>query len=293
VWRDSIYSIGGYGFWRYNGILIKFFPDRGEWEMIALEPPLDDGPSYLINDSLVVMEKGMLTYLNLSTRRIDIHATDPALSSVNHDKYNFIDCKNYAFCLGDIRILVNKSTGQIFTTTVLLPFTSLCNGINNVLFRNFVHMTDDELTVYFKDGTTGRTESVEEEKQHFAPLKAAHSTIWQYILGLAGLTVISYYFIAKRKRRKSIDIDPSPLSINFEHQKILKFLDIPGSTLSMGELDEILGIDQVLNLDNQKYQRMHLLKDINAEFEHKMGHPLIVRIKDPEDGRRYMYRVEG
>lgn len=35
-WRDTIFSLGGYGFWRYNGHLRYFRPKSNDWEVMAL-----------------------------------------------------------------------------------------------------------------------------------------------------------------------------------------------------------------------------------------------------------------
>lgn len=35
-YRDTLYSFGGYGFWRYNGHLRYFVPGKGEWELKSL-----------------------------------------------------------------------------------------------------------------------------------------------------------------------------------------------------------------------------------------------------------------
>jgi hypothetical protein len=34
--RDSIYSLGGYGYWKYNGLLRTFIKKKGEWELEKL-----------------------------------------------------------------------------------------------------------------------------------------------------------------------------------------------------------------------------------------------------------------
>ncbi len=291
VWRDSLYSFGGYWFWRNNGMIIKYLPDRGEWELLEFSQDFEDGTSYLHGDSLIVIEDGLRTIVNLGKRISETGTMDPVLSNVNHENIYFFECKNYIFSLYKTRILINKSTGQIYTANFLMPFPQLVKGVLSL--RNFIHITEDNFTVYFKDGTTGKIESVEEEKQHFTPIKKNPSRLWIYFTGLMAIAFMAYYIQRKRSKSKSKDKMGRILNIKFDHPAILKFLTLRGNTLSMNELDEILGIDNILNPDTQKYQRMHLLNDINTEFEHKTERNLIVRVKDPEDGRRYMYRVEG
>lgn len=291
VWRDHIYSFGGYGFWRSNGMIIKYLPDRGEWELLEFSQDLEDGASYLHGDSLIVMENGLRTFVNLDKRNIETGTMDPVLSGVNHENSFLYECKNYIFSLGKTRILINKNTGEIYNAEFLLPFPQLLKGF--LTSRNLIHITDDNLTVYFKDGTTGKIESVKEEMQHFAAVTKSSSKLWMYFPGFMAIAFVAYYFQRKKSKDKSREKIACILNIKFDHPAIQKFLTLRGNTLSMNELDEILGIDTILNPDTQKYQRMHLLNDINTEFEHKTGSTLIGRVKDPEDGRRYMYSVEG
>lgn len=46
-YNDSFYSFGGYGYWKYNGQLRVFIPQKGEWELenLSREIPFAKGPS--------------------------------------------------------------------------------------------------------------------------------------------------------------------------------------------------------------------------------------------------------
>jgi len=293
VWKDNIYSIGGYGFWTTNGLIIKFLQNSGEWEMLEFTQTLSGGGPYIKGDSIIVMQNGIQTIINLASEKISTGHMIPALAKVKYEGFYFYDCKNYAFAIEDIRILINKNNDSVLTSNIVIPFQQFTKGLG--IWRSFIHFHDDDIKVYFNDGSTGKNENVEEEKQHFKPVQnLKYDSGRKYIFGAGSILIaisLGVFYYKKKYYQKKDDID-SLINNNFKNEFINKFKECNGKTITMSELDNLFGIDSIANSDYQKYQRMLMLKEVNTEYEHKMGRSLIIREKDPLDGRRYLYRVE-
>jgi len=76
AYKDNIYNIGGYGFWRYNGQLRKFVWESKEWDIIPLksEVPLMEeeyAPNVWLN-----AEKGLLYNLSYTVGNQAVESTN-------------------------------------------------------------------------------------------------------------------------------------------------------------------------------------------------------------------------
>ncbi|MBK8448707.1 MAG: hypothetical protein IPL42_01250 [Saprospiraceae bacterium] len=138
IFNNSIYSFGGYGFWREHGDLIKYDWDRNEWETVTLLTDEDIGNSaafkvgnylYVVNPisrnqhiNLSNIHEGLYR-INLLTREVDVLSIDSKLSLLksgmrletqnyylpSRDPFQIIDKKNMKYKLSDITHVLDLS----------------------------------------------------------------------------------------------------------------------------------------------------------------------------------------
>ena len=66
-----------------------------------------------------------------------------------------------------------------------------------------------------------------------------------------------------------------------------------GQTMQANQLDVLLKIDDVVPDEYRKFKRARIIAEINEEYKLKQGKELILRFKDPDDGRKFLYKITG
>ncbi len=105
AWRDTIYSFGGYGYWRYNGQLRMYVEDAHEWELTASSMEV---PCYTNSDS------GFKTWFDQSSGRLYVNKMNE--KSLGPDSIYMLDLATKVWSpLGRNTLPVDFLVGQINT----------------------------------------------------------------------------------------------------------------------------------------------------------------------------------
>lgn len=299
VFNDEIYSFGGYGFWRKHGELVKFLWDRNEWEIVTYnnDKPEGFGYTYYSDGNLYVIDpisynetknisinKGKSFRLDLKTlKKSDFDI------SFNYSHGAIFETKNYLLFLSKPTCLINKRK-QALSFNNLTCF----EGIKNLDFRKkmFFHTRNDLVSVYDRNMRLILKFDIESELKGFEPVRSKSLNYYFLIPGIV-IFLISASGLVYFKRKKTKSSINKSKTDKFGHPLIEKFMALSGQTITVEELDVILGIENILHAETQRYKRSKIINAINQETSMKTGKELIHRIPDPEDKRRFLYEVNG
>ncbi|MBK7360550.1 MAG: hypothetical protein IPI96_15230 [Saprospiraceae bacterium] len=297
TYNNSIYSFGGYGFWRNQGDLIRFEWDRNEWETIPLLIGDDIGSNasfisdhylYVINPisrnqhiDLSKNHKGLYR-IDLQKREVDKLSINPEMGVIqqrmrietdnyylpSRDPFQILDKRNMMFKLSDITHVLDLSK-QNDRSLIWIHGDSV--SIQNTdSFTNLIHLDFDSI---YKNAP-------------FTEFSIIESYKFSWIVGVF-ILVICIGFIIYKKNGRSKKALPK-----FSNPILEKIINHSGKTLNQEEFDTILEIDQLISIDNQKTKRANMFKDVNSEYCKFFGVELISRIPDPSDRRKYLYQIK-
>ncbi len=292
---SGIYSYGGYGFWTNHGHIIQFDFGLGkDWNLLKYSKNLPLAPMFTVDQ-----ENCIATIFADSIYRIDI-PKEKILSIQPNPHAGFFEIKDLpnAFETSDYLIvtlknaIIEKQTGNVFllrpqVLSALHKAESknrvLCyiQG-NKIVVDNQVNQTKDTLdvAVLVKSG------------QLLLPNASKH-TYLKPLLMVAGFTLplfFAWFWYSRRKREETFI---EPWAYDAAHQKTLeeKLQSLAGETLSIEQLDELFGLKELPSSDTQRYKRFQYIREINQSYSIRTGKELIIRQRDPVDGRRFIYSI--
>lgn len=294
--NNTLYSYGGYGFWRQHGDLIQYVWDRNEWETVPLQTQKDPGTNatfssgnflYVIhpesrNQHLnhVSKHEGMLR-IDLITGEIEKFNTHPLLDQlesklrletqnyflVSRDPFQIIDKRNLKCKFSDITYaleLSQQSVGSFIwirgDSVSVLTQEQATDFISTNLATIYVHAPFDEIPLI-------------------------RGSNYLMVSAFSILILMTGYLYYKRKKRMS-------RIIRFSHPMIEKVLKLSGKSLTQEELDEVFEIQHITPAETQRSKRSNLYNEINNEYEKTIGVKLINRIPDPLDKRKFLYQIK-
>mgnify|MGYP000900318288 CR=1 FL=1 len=305
VFKDEIYSFGGYGFWRTHGDLIKFDKYNHEWE---IHPYKDyeisgTGFAYNVDSILFVLDPFVLkdgytnSVYNLNSFKINLISkkTDrfnaPHLYSIQKKVPNNkiqLETENYIL-LDSKPFFVIKKADQSFYEFPLSIFRGV-SFANTNLYYTF-HIKSDSLIIYNKDHIAEWNYNVKTKLLDFEPMKQ-ESNLFLYILGISFLCVIFYLLWRIRLKKNKFNKKNHLLDFEFKHDQIKKIMEKSGETLTVQEIDKILNLENIIPAETKRYKRSILINGVNLEMRSKVNQKLIERIKDPSDKRHFLYEVK-
>ncbi len=297
TFNNSIYSFGGYGFWREHGDLIKYDWDRNEWETVTLLTNEDIGSnvSFIKDHYLFVInpvsrnqhinqnnKHGGLYQIDLLTQKVEVLSIDSKLDLLkfgmrietqnyyipNRDPFHIIDKLNMKFKLSDITYALDLSK-QSYKSLILIRGDSLT--IHNIdIAPNIIQLNFD--FIY---------------KNALFPERSILKNYMSTLFGGIVMIFVLFGFIIYNNKFRSKKTAPS-----FVNPMVDKIIIHSGKVLKQEEFDSILEIDQIISIDNQKTKRSNIFKDVNSEYCKYYGIDLIKRIPDPSDRRKYLYHIQ-
>ncbi|MBK6544601.1 MAG: hypothetical protein IPG12_04935 [Saprospiraceae bacterium] len=297
IFNNSIYSFGGYGFWREHGDLIKYDWDRNEWETVTLLTDEDIGNSaafkvgnylYVVNPisrnqhiNLSNKHEGLYR-INLLTREVDVFSIDSKLSLLksgmrletqnyylpSRDPFQIIDKRNMKYKLADITHVLDLSKQNDRSLLWIHGDSLSIQSVDSI--AGFIHLDFDSI---YKNAPF----------PEYSILKSNKSSLFAGIL-IVGILIC---FIIYKKNGRSKKVTPK-----FTNPTIDKVLVHSGKTLTQDELDVVFGIDQINPAETQRSKRSNAFKEINHEYSKLYGLDLITRIENPEDKRKYLYQIK-
>ncbi len=199
VHKGKIYCWGGYGFWRGHGMLIVFQEDLGEWELLPFTGDLQFMFGWHTNIGLYAFTNKKSIDINIDDQNIkekqdDFKLDYPIMEPLH---WNALDFKNYYYLYQEKAILIDKNTGERYTSKQV-PFRGYYQKAIG-MFRIF-----GDSATYFKGDMDHRYDlCVKDEIQFFERVEKKNSGSYQLILMLSLIPLaFGVYFLYRKGARK-------------------------------------------------------------------------------------------
>ena len=310
-WQNTIYLLGGYGFFTTHNNLISFNKNNREWNKINTGgngPEFIHGINYR-NNNQIYSFNNFKGGNNVSNDILDSNFYVLDLPTMQWQKHkmpnidlivisNGVRTADY-FCYQNdhLTILINKKESK---------FEIIENEkLNLTRYNNYRYLKDNSLQFEqsnpiksYRKITQLNLDSVwlVYIKSSSALYKPNQNTTIQPSNGISPLwflisiiPLILIFFIYKRKTKVTANkSNPIELDQNQDNQLeilVLKITKLNKGILNMEELDNLLDITH-LEAESRKLRRFRKLSEIN-----QLQPGFIIRIKDEEDKRRFLYQI--
>ena len=310
-WQNTIYLLGGYGFFTTHNNLISFNENKREWakvNMTGSDPEFIHGISFR-NNNKIYSFNNFKAGNNVSKDVLDSSLYVLDLTTMVWQKHkmpnvdlivisNVIRTADYFWYQNDhLTILLNKKE---------IKFEIIENEkLNLTRNNNFISLKDNSLLFEesnpiksYRKITQLNLDSVwlVYIKSSSALYKPNQNTTIQPSNGISPLwflisiiPLILIFFIYKRKTKvtasKSNPIELDQIQDNQLEILVLKITKLNEGILNMEELDNLLDITH-LEAESRKLRRFRKLSELN-----QLQPGFITRIKDEEDKRRFLYQI--
>jgi hypothetical protein len=322
--KDTLYSLGGSGFWHINNIETFFLYKQQEWEL--LHRPAEVAPQQILKqfggydkkrDVVSVIEsppfyhKSPIKDFHYRYFEKNIKANEwKLLGEVNSELLFKLGVKSlnsiylngvYLFMESDLIILGDPIKNKIFIVEKSLPFYSNLYEISENRGYLFSYVFQK---YYHNSRINVDSISIEKLKSMGIPkgdfyLKENNEFLPYLILGLLITCILSIYFFNKGKSKRvnfqSIEQSESNLldalpQGSFEFLK--EFLSYPkGHEISSDAITELMGFSSYA-YETQRQVRSKLINSINSYFKvHYKMYPIIIRKNSKDDKRFVIYNI--
>ena len=310
-WQNTIYLLGGYGFFTTHNNLISFNKNKREWAKVNTG---GNGPEFIHgisfrNNKKIYSFNNFKAGNNVSKDELDSSLYVLDLTTMVWQKHkmpivdlivisNVVRTADYFWYQNDhLTILINKKE---------IKFEIIENEkLNLTRYNKYGYFKDNSLQFEqsnpiksYRKITQLNLDSVwlVYIKSSSALYKPNQNTTIQPSNGISPLwflisiiPLILIFFIYKRKTKvtasKSNPIELDQIQDNQLEILVLKITKLNKRILNMEELDNLLDITH-LEAESRKLRRFRRLSEINQL------HPgFITRIKDEEDKRRFFYQI--
>ncbi|NVK28616.1 MAG: hypothetical protein HWE14_11265 [Flavobacteriia bacterium] len=327
-WRnDTLFSLGGYGFWHTHGILSYYSDSNKEWHVI----PTKGGPLHITDDVYHFSDDGTKLFLTFSKI---IHGTDvdrqtevwalnlkskrwQQLGSLNEEVLSTLMSDRQAVPVpfgilmnGEQKHFIDLQHNRIDlieSSVIDLRFRSK-NSFKN---GNGTLIGDDYLLDYHvpKSSNIGKSIGFRYE---FEKIDAARrnpekvyetgwpSWVWGVIISGALLLILLLIKVYNKLRQPFLKGSTMQAeekffrSLDKQEVTLLRALlrsEMRGEGLQSGPITEIMGWEEK-SWDNQRKWRNNLIKELNRRAdEHLNIEQLIYREKNPHDKRERVYKL--
>ena len=310
-WQNTIYLLGGYGFFTTHNNLISFNENKREWakvNMTGSDPEFIHGISF-INNNKIYSFNNFKAGNNVSKDVLDSSLYVLDLTTMVWQKHkmpnvdlivisNVIRTADYFWYQNDhLTILLNKKE---------IKFEIIENEkLNLTRNNNFISLKDNSLLFEESNPIKSNRKITQLNldsvwlvyiKSSSALYKPNQNTTIQPSNGISPLwflisiiPLILIFFIYKRKTKvtasKSNPIELDQIQDNQLEILVLKITKLNEGILNMEELDNLLDITH-LEAESRKLRRFRKLSELN-----QLQPGFIIRVKDEEDKRRFLYQI--
>ena len=301
-YRDTLFSVGGFGYWRNNG-QIRYFSENKEWELLFPEILFGISSRNIWNlDSKngllsIIAEnsdrKSCLLKINLSKHQWEIHESfnnlfENQILNTN-EKPVQIQLNNG----GSLLVYTDKVYYLNLSMNILKIETdkSLTNFFNKFNVRNnpVVNIDDKLIIAHILENKIDSVSFSINNFSDIAPIlndNKQFSRNWIFlILGLVVLIIgIAFYFKFSKR--------PVILFSEFEKQFLKKLLSKSGKQLDIDSLNYLLGLSKK-SVEIQKKNRSEFLNKLDQKLRELLNTEdvLIIRVKDESDKRIFLYQL--
>lgn len=325
VHKENVFILGGYGFWKSNGLLKKFNYFDREWDIVPISneifPPLIPKPGvwhdkernkiyvlyqYEINDAIVINTeekriKNQTFSFDLKTMKwkeeLPLH--EKSFELIKNGIIQIQNEKGFFFASG-----IDLYAAEIGSNRILkMSDKSVSQSFSRILLKNTYFCNQNKL--YFKEWATGKLDSLVIPMDKFVPepypifsWSPPDYIFWSGLL----IILITSLVIAYKK----INPEPSILSSAFGGNQI--FAEFSGAEIALiqllirksrnwqkadiNELNYVLGLKDK-NIGLQKKVRSEAIKSINDKYKYLFGSEdgLILSERSTTDKRYFEYFI--
>ena len=297
TWNNTIYALGGYGFFNTNNNLEYYNQKLKGW---AVEKTLGDKPNHILGVTYKCNNE-IISFNNIkSGNSIDNDLLDSNLYILDLTKMRWsrfllnqkacqvgriFYLKDFAISIGNLRtVIVNtKLKSFAFLENEKFGLDIIHNNIvkiekNSVFINTFSNHKKEPLNFELnieKIWIGLQKYSLQIEKKS----EKKSNKLAYIIVGFLSAILLIFFRLRIRKKTKTLANNKHELS------DIEKRLINSKEILNTDELDEIFGISH-LDIDAKKLKRSRMIDDINSRFPE-----LIIREKDKNDKRKYVYHI--
>jgi hypothetical protein len=320
--RDSTnYLLGGHGFWTNHFDLLRFDKIHGSWEIVKTT----NQPTDYVSSGVYQNSKGIFSlfggrenfrtglaekipngyFLDWESKvwreiEINIEGIDNE-KLVENNGLKFLQTKDYFFIVSNSGMknmgwnIIEKESGKIFffdqlknEDVFISPFIEVIGNKINYQSPNGTPKSLDIEILFSASKEVGQIK-IKEDSSEIGRLFPFRDSV--YILIITLLLLIITYSHFRRNGTKPKPVSQNPIR-NEEMETMIKSLSkFPSESLTTQQLDEILGIDSILNDDSKRLKRSRWINKLN-EFQNSLnGKDLIIRDKSVEDKRFVYYRI--
>lgn len=301
VRKDTLYSAGGYGFWRFNNVLTYFDRTNGEWEIVRTS---GNGPETIAGGYQGYEASEDVFYSGASK----YGGTDSQLNTFYNTKLFKYHFKTFTWEeLGEInsnlpfktkreviwtgKYFLQLNYGEIFIIDPKANSVFLYSDPKQIFLKSYrTFFYGDSVYIYWDNKNNIQKFSLKavlsQSKRigdfYSKPNYILYSGISLFLL----VVLISVYLSWKKVRRWRVHsiLDEQELVL---YEALLK-LDT-GSYLTGNEVNELLDL-YGKSLENQRKVRMNVINQINLKIKKKFKiNEAVQRIDDPSDKRYRLY----
>ena len=331
TWNDTLYSLGGTGFWRVNGQLRYFSSIINEWNIIKtnkefpvldfitnflpnksvlyyVTQPNNDGATYDITSDFLIVQLDLVNKQNKLLGKVtnpffDIFSKSKGpnnyinLVSLNGTLVNLNAEEQYLFNFEKNAAykLVNPLLKDLFYRKSAGELPMNCFEYNHRIYYKFPSDSDNVLkSIPISLNDFSKEPITIYESPISNSLRFLYIFIG-FILGIVALFLIRKYFLLKTKSTSIIEKTDYTVEFNELEKQLILFLIDKTNRSEVCNVEEInfsLGISKK-TLEIQKRTRTETIHRINHKFRliYEIENDLIERVRSEEDKRYYHYII--
>ncbi len=324
-YKNELYSFGGYGYWQYNNLLIKFNRALGGWDFVtklnskdALVGPFCNlnGDKFIVTGGVIESNNGLIPneyeytidVANKSCTRTNakylsefeaIHNQENSNLTFTNTLVQYCKERNNYYML-----IYNKKDKQYYTSDLKTPLPT----------ASLLQYNNDERLIFYDSDSTTNILTEKDLIKSASPVGVLNKEIdtkeskggivvifiFIILLGAAGFMYLKNTPKRKANVQNKDDFtaetteDDRKSNNNEGKESILNYLDaltvVENTVITPSRLDALLEIDQ-LDIDSQRARRSQLIKIINEHTTENIGFDFIHRIRDEKDKRYVNYQI--
>ena len=301
AYHDTLFSIGGFGFWRNNG-QVRYFTENKEWELLIPEIPY--GISKRNYWNLDAHNGFLYVIINIKELEFKLIKIDLSNKSWSIEKLpNVIFSEILSINENPMQVQLNNETGSLLCFSNKIVYLNLKEGIvkksiNNKLL-NFVNKNKIRDASYFEVLNTlfvyneniDILDSIKLDKNEFTIIKENNNYLNSDSLIIVIITfILLIVILIYRNRQKK---NSTTFEFNeFEKEFLNKLLNKKGKFIDIETLNYILGLSKK-SPEIQKKNRSEFLNKLNHKLKEVFStdDTIIIRVKNEEDKRVFVYQL--
>lgn len=321
IYKDTLFSIGGYGFWRSSGLLTRFNPKQCEWDFVRLnkDQPIcmeglnsfdpDKGLLYTAYTKSINQGIGLIQYSD-SVYQLNLnHRTWETLGSLNPKIIDYIKDAVQIIPMDGRALIKLRSKEAVVLVDfkrneyTFIEFNYVFNiplNINRYTWTRTDYWLHDQLVTIHKQGNLLKLDTLTLRHCHpsdcpatgqvYMPINPkTENTLWisTTAAGLAFI-VITGLFIYRRKKKKQ-----QLAFLEWEsHEIALLERLITGEKLGTNTINQLFKIE-FRSLEYQKQSRSVLIKKLTEKLQLycQTKDEVIIRERSKEDERMLQFSL--